>query len=580
MMSLERERSGEIILSGKKKDARSQRRVAVVGARSLMSETRTPEITVFSPIGSPSSHKLVDDIVTIGRASECTIPVKDRYLSRKHAEIVHEDAGWVLKDSGSANGTYLNGARVEENQRLKSGDRIRMGETELLFLAEHSTDRFVAVADPHFTPTIAIPIKDIEDAITASGGTSEKLHTLNVLAMELIEDPPMDRLFGFIVDRVMDRLQPSRAAIGLLTDEGTHFSSVEVRRRNPDDGAELTVSHTLLEAIVKEKKALAFVDVSVDEKLSKADSIVMQGINSVVCAPLTVADHVVGLLYVDYYFTQKTIAEDDVRLVGQIARLASMKLENTRLRDSALQKRLMDEELRMASTIQQGLLPLEPPRVAGYSLLGMNEACRTVSGDYYDFIVRPDGRLYFVIADVSGKGVTAALLMAGIQAAFRIFTKSDPTPAQLVSGLNGHLRETIPRSKFVTMFVGRLDPATGRVEYCNAGHVPPLHVAGEGVAELPETDIILGPFANASYHDATFTLESGDAVVLFTDGLTEAENDEGEEFSFETMKRSLATLHGRPATEIVAELKRAVLRFTNVQSLADDLTMVVVGRNP
>jgi len=378
----------------------------------------------------------------------------------------------------------------------------------------------------------------------------------------------------------MDHLQPSRTAIGLLTDEGTNFASVEVRRRNPDDSEELTISHTLLSAIVKEKKALAFVDVSVDEKLSQAHSIVMQGINSVVCAPLTVSDHVVGLLYVDYYFTQKTLSEDDVRLVGQIARLASMKLENTRLRDSAFQKRLMDEELRMASSIQQGLLPSEPPVVRGYSLIGMNDACRTVSGDYYDFIVRPDGRLYFVIADVSGKGVTAALLMAGIQAAFRIFSKSDPSPARLVSRLNEHLRETIPRSKFVTMFVGRLDPESGVVEYCNAGHMPPLHVSAEAVAELTETDILMGPFAGAAYRDATFTLSPGDAVVLFTDGLTEAESDEGLEFSVEKVKETLAPLHGRPSMEVVAILKRAVLRFTNVQSLADDLTLVVVGRNP
>jgi len=542
--------------------------------------TRTPEITVFSPIGSPSNHKLVDEVVTIGRASECTIPIKDRYLSRKHAEIVHEDASWILKDSGSANGTYLNGVRVEENLVLKSGDRIRMGDTELLFLAEHSTDRFVAVADPRLTPTIAIPIHDLETGAREPGKGLDRLQTLNTLAMELIEDPPMDRLFGFIVDRVMDHLQPSRAAIGLLTDEGTNFASVEVRRRNPDDSDELTISHTLLAAIVKEKKALAFVDVSVDEKLSQAQSIVMQGINSVVCAPLTVSDHVVGLLYVDYYFTQKTLSEDDVRLVGQIARLASMKLENTRLRDSALQKRLMEEELRMASSIQQGLLPSEPPAVGGYTLIGMNDACRTVSGDYYDFIVRPDGRLYFVIADVSGKGVTAALLMAGIQAAFRIYSKSDPTPAGLVSRLNEHLRETIPRSKFVTMFVGRLDPDTGVVEYCNAGHMPPLHLGADSVVELPETGILMGPFANAAYHDATFTLNRGDAVVLFTDGLTEAENDEGTEFSVDKVRETLAPLHGRPSMEVVAILKRAVLRFTNVQSLADDLTLVVVGRNP
>jgi sigma-B regulation protein RsbU (phosphoserine phosphatase) len=293
-----------------------------------------------------------------------------------------------------------------------------------------------------------------------------------------------------------------------------------------------------------------------------------------------VAGVVNGLLYVDYYFAQKALSEEDVRIVGQIARLASVKLENTRLRESALQKRLMDEELRTASAIQKGLLPGEPPRVPGYDLSGLNNPCRTVSGDYYDFIRRPDGRLYFVIADVSGKGVTAALLMAGIQAAFRIFTKTDPTPAELVSQLHANLRETLPKSKFVTMFVGRLDPEAGLVEYCNAGHVPPLRLSVAGVEELPEADILIGPIAGAKYHDASCGLEEGDALVLFTDGLTESENDDGVEFGVSKLGETLAPLHGETAAEIASQLENAVLEFTNMQALGDDLTLVVVSRVP
>src|SRR5438552_12291463 len=198
-------------------------------------------------------------------------------------------------------------------------------------------------------------------------------------------------------------------------------------------------------------------DVSMEEKLSRAKSIIMQGIRSILCAPLTIGNSVVGVLYVDYLFTQRQIEADDVRLIGQIARFAAIKLEMIRLREEAIQKRIMDEELKTASVIQRRLLPPAPIGITGYTLVGANHSCCTVSGDYYDFVVRPDGKVYFVIADVSGKGVTAGLLMAGLQASFRIFTKNDPAPAALMMQLNVALKENLPQSKFVTLFLGRLD---------------------------------------------------------------------------------------------------------------------------
>ena len=139
----------------------------------------------------------------------------------------------------------------------------------------------------------------------------------------------MAELFGFIVDRVMQHLKPSRAALGLLAPDGKSFVNVEVKRQDQTDTSELMISHTLLTEVVEEKKALAFMDVSVDEKLSRAQSIIMQGIHSIVCAPLTINDNVAGILYVDYLFNQRAISEEDVRLVAQIARFAAIKLEQT-----------------------------------------------------------------------------------------------------------------------------------------------------------------------------------------------------------------------------------------------------------
>lgn len=548
------------------------------GNHSMITGSAHAEVTVYSPLFSPFRQQLQGSNVSIGRASDCTIPIKDRYLSRKHAEIVSAAGEWVLKDCGSANGTYLNGSRVERDHRLHNGDRIRLGDTEILFeTAEHNTDRVLAVADRAAATTIAIAAHDSD--IKADTGDLSRLRILTQLARELIEDLPMNELFGFIVDRVLEHTGASRAAIGLLAADGESFVNVEVRRQDPGDSSELVISRTVLDDVVKAKQALAFMDVSGDEKLSRAHSIVMQGIRAILCAPLTIGPAVVGVLYVDYLFTQRTISEEDVRLVAQIARFAAIKLETTRLREEAIQKRLIDEELKTASVIQRGLLSAAPTGVKGYTFAGANHACRTVSGDYYDFVLRPDGRIYFVIADVSGKGITAGLMMAGLQASFRILCKNDPAPGDLVSQLNVALKENLPQSKFVTLFLGRLDTQTGAVEYANAGHTPPLWIRREGVSELTETDVVLGVVPRAAYVNRFLQLAPGDALVLFTDGVSEAENEEGEDLGARAMTPSLRPLHGASAGEISAAVERDVLAHIGNSPLADDVTLVVVSRN-
>lgn len=539
------------------------------------------EVTVYSPLFSPFRQPLQGPAVSIGRASDCSIPIKDRYLSRKHAEIIAHGNSWVLKDLGSANGTYLNGSRVERDELLKTGDRIRLGDTEIVFeTSERSTDRFIAVQDHSgASPTISIPVNDISDAPESQDVA--RLHTLTLLARELIEDRPMDDLFGFIVDRVMEHLHPSRAAIALLGHDGRSFTKVEVRRQDESDAGELTISHTLLTEVVEEKKALAFVDVSVDEKLRTAQSIIMQGIHSILCAPLMIGNSVVGVIYVDFLFTQRSISEDDVKLIAQIGRFAATKLETTRLREEAIQKRIMDEELKTASGIQRRLLPAAPTGVEGFTFVGRNQPCRTVSGDYYDFVVRPNGKVYFVIADVSGKGVTAGLMMGGLQVAFRIFSKNDPDPSTLVTQLNVTLKENLPQSKFVTLFLGRLDTTTGHIEYVNAGHTPPLWLRKDQYVELTESDLLLGVIARAEFTNREITLAPGDSLVLYTDGVTEARDAAGADLGSNVIGDALTRLHGANANEIATAVNDTVLQHVgDAENLDDDVTLVVVTRAP
>lgn len=538
------------------------------------------EVTVYSPLFSPFRQTLAGSSVSIGRASDCTIPIKDRYLSRKHAELINAGKNWILKDLGSANGTYLNGSRVERDEVLHAGDRIRLGDTELVFeTPERSTDRFIAVKqEESASPTIAIKVDEISDRPEAQDVA--RLQTLTILARELIEDRPTEELFGFIADRIIEHLHPSRAAIALLAPDGRSFRKVEVRRQDKTDASELTISHTLLLTLVEEKKALAYIDVKDDEKLRSAHSIVMQGIRSILCAPMMIGGAVVGVLYVDYLFTHRSISEDDVRLVAQIARFAAIKLETTRLREEAIQKRIMDEELRTASSIQRRLLPPAPSGIEGYSFTGTNEPCRTVSGDYYDFAIRPDGKVYFVIGDVSGKGVTAGLMMAGLQVAFRIFSKTDPDPSALVKQLNATLKENLPQSKFVTLFLGRLDTKTGAVEYVNAGHTPPLWLRRDGAVELSESDLLLGVISRAEYVTRHLQLAPGDSLALFTDGVSEARDGEGVELGTPALATALKAMHGQPAAEIARTVRQRVIEHVgDSENLDDDVTLLVVSRS-
>ncbi|MBI2214070.1 MAG: SpoIIE family protein phosphatase [Acidobacteria bacterium] len=537
-------------------------------------------VTLRQPNSEASRLVLEGEKITMGRSADCTLPIRDRFLSRHHAEFLWTDGCWHIHDLGSANGTFLNGARLEVIERLREGDVVMLGDSELQLGGAVESAPRISVDDSNSGLSIAIPIKQIGDMTdTHRDQNAEGLRILNRLAMELIEDRPMSELFDFIVERVMHLMAPSRCALALLNSDSKSFQSVYMRCRTDSDSQDLTISRTLLEEVVVKKNVLSFNDVSQDENLAMAKSIVGQSIRSALCAPLVVGDSVLGVLYLDYLLTQRTIMEADVRLVAQISRVAAAKLETTRLREESHVKAKMEEELRTAYVIQSRLLPSRPPNIAGYRLAGVNRPVRTVSGDYYDFVERPDGRIYFIIADVSGKGITAALVMASTATAFGIFTKSDPTPADLLRSINQTLAPKTAPSKFVTMFVGVLDPVSGVVGFANAGHTPPLVLRGGRVEVLTTTDMVVGLFPQAQYRDQATTLSPGEALLMFTDGVIEAENGNGDELGHDAVCVNAAAWHGSDAAGLIERLEKSVLGFSGSTPLGDDLTILALSRD-
>src|SRR5712691_6009756 len=327
--------------------------------------------TVYQPGIAPQQVAIPGENITLGRASDCTIPIKDRFLSRRHAEIIWDRGTWYVRDCGSVNGTLVNGVKVVDPVPLRAGDRIALGDSEVVFHSDEAISQLIPVDSDSHATNLAIKVDEEERG-------TERTRILNSLAIEFLADRPMGDLSEFILDRVVGLLHPSRAAMALFGPDRTDFENVKLRRQDPTQSTDLLISRTLLKEVVDGRQVVSFFDSSQDEKLARAQSIIAQNIRSAVCAPLLVGDAVLGVLYIDYTSTRGAVTENDVRLFGQIARFAAATLDRTRLREEAFLKAKIDEELRTAYAIQKRLLPSSLPVIDGYTFAASNRPAKSV----------------------------------------------------------------------------------------------------------------------------------------------------------------------------------------------------------
>ena len=289
----------------------------------------------------------------------------------------------------------------------------------------------------------------------------------------------------------------------------------------------------------------------------------------------------VGLIYVDCRMGHRSFEESDLRLLTSLANVAAAKIQNARLMAENAEKRQMDREFALAREIQQRLLPENPPDVAGYELYGSNVASRQVSGDYFDYRPRADGKIYAAIADVCGKGVGPALLMASLQASFHAWADESVG----VPEMTGRLSEAISRrtgpDRFITFFLVLLDPATGEIEYTNAGHNPGLWLKQDGsLEELASHGLPLALFPGRPYTSTRLTLQGNEVLFLYTDGVTEANDPKGQEFGMAPLKEVLASQLGHEPADIDAALGRALEAHAAGEPYADDRTLLMIRRLP
>ena len=535
-------------------------------------------------------------VTTIGRSSANDLPVADKMLSRQHARIVKDgDGGLTIEDLGSRNGTFLNGERLVSVQPLRSGDRITVGGVTLKVESESTTrvriDEAAGVEDPldntilkasaellrqHTETDPRLPAEQLSKLI-------DSLRVVNELTIELLRDISVDELLKFLMDKVFETLKPDRAVVLLRSTASGELIPAVVRVAEGISAEDIRLSKTLVAAVVEKKNGLLLMDTATvtPSGVSLADSIRLSGIKSVLAAPLENDGDVVGLIYVDCRMGHHSFEEADLRLLTSLANVAAAKIQNARLMAEAAEKRQMDREFALAREIQQRLLPDSPPDVPGYELYGSNVASRQVSGDYFDFRPRSDGKVYAAIADVCGKGVGPALLMASLQASFHAWADESVG----VPEMTGRLSEAISRrtgpDRFITFFLVLLDPATGEIEYTNAGHNPGLLLHhNRSVEELASHGLPLALFPGKPYGSSRFVLEPEEFLCLYTDGITEANDPEGEEYGMGRLKDFLAGQVGREPEEIETGLARALELHAAGEPFADDRTFLMIRRLP
>ena len=449
---------------------------------------------IYPKGGEPSTYPLSSRRVTIGRAATNDIVLSDQYSSGLHAVIAPTDKGYALIDQGSKNGTFVNGRRVTGEIDLARGDEILIGSTSFFFDRDlesrvtwvegttftHSSNTIIEVKDLLKKPAaVAAAMKTPGGGLDLERFQQDQriIAVISEVSQALIYHMPLDKLFDHIMDVLIQHLPMDRAVLMLKNPETGTFEPKVVRVQS---GALRTqsifVSQTIVRTAQERRSSILISDIQADDNLRAQASVVQAQIHSAMCVPLFYNDDIIGLIYCDRASLLEQFTENDLRLLTLLANLAANKIENARLIEVEREADRIRREMALAAQIQKSFLPRKDPAFEPYDITGSARACRHVGGDYYDYIPIDADRLAVIIADVSGVGASASLIMANLRGALHEKFPDRFDLGELTAGLNDFIYTSSDSHCFITFFLGILDRRTHEIAFVNAGHNPPLLV--------------------------------------------------------------------------------------------------------
>src|SRR6266436_7087489 len=542
-------------------------------------------LEVVSPDGARRYVRVTQTPFLIGRGAETGnhLQLSDRRISRNCAALVLEAGRLYIEDRGQRRGLFINGEKVE-SRLLNDGDSITFGledSYEIVF-------RSGTASGDESIPNLLTRIEHITSSEPVGGGL-RKLNLLLEATTLLHSQLPLDSVLGTMLDHAVSVTDADRGM--LLEADSTGALKVRLARRTgglrlPPES--ISPSQTAIQLALRQHSPVVTEYIEqADLDLQSAQSIIAQRLRAVVVIPLfavhrSTSDssntpafgHSLGVLYLDSR-RPAAFSKLDRQILDALAADAASILDNARLVIRERERQRMEEQINIARGIQQALLPRNFPDHPHLAIAGCNYPCLSVGGDYYDVFPLSDNRTAFLIADVSGKGLGAALLTTMLQGALSAMTLGTD-PARVFNHVNRFLCSHAEVGRYATMFFGILDD-DGHLEFINAGHPSPFLIRN-GVAEeaFTEGSFPVGLVPEAEYTAACLKLEPGDTLVLFSDGVTEAMDPDDQLYGVPRLKQLLTGLPECPLEEIQKCVLESVENFARGAHQADDLTLLVV----
>ena len=548
----------------------------------------TAQIKVINRFGVERLLPLDKPVFTIGRKAENDLQMLSDTVSRQHAEILFEQDAFFLRDIGSKRGTYVNDQRIER-VALNHNDRIRIGgddEQFIIFLAE-AVEETSIIFDTGAHPVIS---RTYDRAPEASANEElQKLSRYLEVNQAFKHSLNPDDVLCLIVDAAIEMAQAERGFLMLLNAKGElEFKVARDKDRNWLVGNEFAMSRSVVEEVFKQNRSVIVNESTQAAELAR-HSMRALDLRTIACIPLRsfrmsekmdatamLQSAVIGVLYVDSHFSKQPLTTTALRLLDSLAFEATKTLESIRLMHEEREKKQLEEELQLAAQVQTALAPTNFKQPAHFEVAAAMLPSREVGGDFYELMTLTDGRCVFALGDVSGKGIAAAILAGMAQGALQAQFIANLPLTEVITNLNKAIAQRSDANRFLTLFCAVLD-AAGHLTYVNAGHNPPLLLRVDGSLEkLSTKSVVLGAFDFAKYEAKQTRLQAGDVLVIYSDGVTEAADAQGEMLGEDKLDALVQTYGALSAESLKTKLLDEIVRFTKGEPQSDDITLIVV----
>src|SRR5205809_5438449 len=543
----------------------------------------TPQLYWVGPDGQENCLPLEAGEILIGRKGDADVVLNNQHVSRHHAKLVKTADGYFLQDLGSTHGTFVNETRVEQHA-LRHGDKISLGKDriDLHYIIGEAKPSKPRRADT--TKIFERSLIDLGVVLPSEVSDLEKISCILDFQYQWETLFTPEAAFQKILESALKISGAERGFILVRDNQDFGYAAGMDGKGHTLSQSHFKTSHTVVNDVVKHTSAVFRVE-GLDNRYREQASIVAMNLRAIACLPLmgipSQADtpSILGILYLDSTKRMHSLSVLDEKILNKLAVEAGNVLERVEMIKSIEQRKKLELELTLAEETQRTLLPQTFPKVQNLNLHAFSKPTRYVGGDFYDFVELETGELAGVLADVSGKGISASLLSSMLLGCLQMQLRAGLPIDEAINRLNRFLCEKSSSSRFVTMFLFTLS-SEGSGRFISAGHNPTyLFRAATGeIEEIGSNNMIVGAFSFVSYQSNVLQLHKGDVLVVYSDGLTEAENPQGEMLGEERVKAIIRAEAPSGSKNLKGKLLEGIQNFTMGRSQTDDITIVIVER--